>query len=364
MWGSLTRVPKAAALLAVGLIAGGAGFAVASVPDSSGTFHGCVLMQTTTGDNGTVTEPAILGNDDDYGYGISNLTLIDPSAGQTCDEVASDADVSSDGFTEQPVSWSEQGPAGPQGATGAQGIQGPTGPTGPQGVSGATGAKGSAGAKGDKGDTGSPGKTVDVSSSSSKTDVAAVALSDPSSGVAGGSSIQGESQDSSFAPASTNIGFDAVGVDYQASSALNIGSQSTGAGAGKITFHTITITKVVDSLTPTLLDATSGQQRFQHGLILIPVSSGKAEGSLTGKPDDIRIELSLVAITSDHITTEAGGPSLEVLTLEAGAVSISDVASTKADSGVSQPLPGGWNRVTNLADTGSTAIISRAASGR
>src|ERR1700722_2099764 len=145
MGGRISRIPKAAALVAVGLLAGGAGFAVASVPDGSGTFHACVLMQTTGGESGTVTEPVIDGVDDDLdGSGIGNLTLIDPSAGQTCDDVAAENGVGSTPYIQEAISWNQTGPTGPQGATGAQGIQGPTGPTGstgPTGPAGSTGAK-------------------------------------------------------------------------------------------------------------------------------------------------------------------------------------------------------------------------------
>jgi type VI protein secretion system component Hcp len=352
MWTRLSRIPKAAALVGVGLLAGGAGFAVASVPDGSGTFYGCVLEQSTVnGESQTVTAPVINDYDDDNSYGIGNLTMIDPSAGQTCAQVGEDNDVSTYGFTEQPVSWNETGPAGPQGATGAQGIQGPTGPTGAQGPAGAqgsTGAKGSKGDKGDKGDTGdkgAPGKSVTVNSSS-ETDVAAVALSSPVQGP-----ITGESQDS--AAGSTKLAFDALSVDYQAAGApTTIGSQTGGAGSGKVTAQTITITKVLDNLSPTLLGATASHQEFKQALIVIPTKGGNK--------DDLRLELTDVVITSDHISTSAGSKPLEQLTLEALGVKIQDVSSQNVDGGLTQSLPGGWNRVLNTADQPTGAITSKA----
>jgi type VI protein secretion system component Hcp len=348
-------------VLAVGLLAGGAGFAVASVPDGSGTFHACLLMQTTEGDTGTVTEPVINGTeeypgDSDSSYGAGNLTMIDPSAGQTCDDVAAENDVSSNGFIEQPVSWSQVGPAGPQGATGAQGIQGPTGPTGstgptgPTGATGATGpagAQGSAGAKGDKGDKGdtgdkgAPGKSVTVSPSSSQTDVAAVALSNPLQGA-----IIGETTDSS----STKLAFDALSVDYQASSPNNISTATQGAGSGKVTAQTITITKVLDSLTPTLLGAAASRQEFKQALIVIPTKGANS--------DDLRLELTDVVITNDHISTSVGAKPTEQLTLEALGVKIEDVKSSQVSSGLGSTLPGGWNQVLNTADDDTTAGIT------
>ena len=351
MWGSITRIPKAAALVAVGLLAGGAGFAVASVPDSGGVFHACVLMQTTEGDTGTVTEPVIDGYN--YDSGVGNLTLIDPSADQTCGQVAAENDVSSNGFIEQPVSWNQTGPTGPQGTTGAQGIQGPTGPTGPTGATGptgptgpagSTGAKGLKGDKGDTGDKGAPGQSVTVNPSSSETDVAAVALSNPLQGA-----LDGESQDSALG-GGTKLAFDALSVDYQASSPINLSSATQGAGSGKVTAQTITITKVLDSLSPNLLTATASRQEFKQGLIVIPTKGASN--------DDLRLELTDVVISSDHISTSVGAKPTEQLTLEAAGVKIEDVKSTEVSSGLGSTLPAGWNRVLNTADQDTTAGIT------
>src|SRR5882757_9522204 len=72
----------------------GAGVAVASIPDSSGTIHGC--YNTITG----------------------ALRVVDD---KSCNAL------------EKAITWDQQGPAGlpgPQGAQGAQGAQGPQGPAG------------------------------------------------------------------------------------------------------------------------------------------------------------------------------------------------------------------------------------------
>jgi hypothetical protein len=86
--------------------------AMASIPDSGATFHGC------------------------RGSGTGVVRLIDPSAGQSCRS------------NEAPFTFTNLGPTGPTGATGARGQSGPPGPpgatgaTGPSGPSGATGASG------------------------------------------------------------------------------------------------------------------------------------------------------------------------------------------------------------------------------
>jgi hypothetical protein len=83
-------------LLAIGFALVMAGVAYAAIPDGSGVIHGCY---TNKG-------------------GI--LSVIDPSAGQTCSSL------------QTPLRWNQQGP---KGDTGPQGPQGDPGPQGPSGIS-------------------------------------------------------------------------------------------------------------------------------------------------------------------------------------------------------------------------------------
>ena len=170
--------------------------------------------------------------------------------------------------------------------------------------------------------------------------MAAVALSNPGTGIAGESQV---------APGSTVIGFDAVAIDYGAKgSGVSIGSASTGVGAGKAQPATIVVTKLLDTLSPTLLSATAANQTFRKGLIVVPLTGGKGQ--------DLRLQLVDVVITSDHVTSSAGAKPLEQLTLSALGVKVENVTSGKVNTGLNQPLPSGWNRVLNSADTSSSAI--------
>jgi hypothetical protein len=97
----------AAALVAMLVI--GAGVAYASIPDQTGTIHGC------------------------YKTGDGKLRVIDTDAGETCLQ------------SEVSLDWNQKGP---QGATGPQGPQGPAGPTGQQGPQGIQGIQGIQGPQG------------------------------------------------------------------------------------------------------------------------------------------------------------------------------------------------------------------------
>ena len=108
MNGFINRFSRRLVVLGVGTLALAGGLAYASIPDSDGTIHACLLKS------------------------LEQVRIIDPSE-QQCRP------------NETPISWNQMGPTGatgPQGATGATGPQGATGATGPQGATGATGPSG------------------------------------------------------------------------------------------------------------------------------------------------------------------------------------------------------------------------------
>jgi hypothetical protein len=107
------RFWKTAAVVSVaGLVAGLAGVAYAAVPDANGVIHGCVKKNSGA------------------------LRVIDPAAGEACTSA------------ENPLDFSQQGPAGTPGPAGPAGAAGAAGPAGPAGPAGADGAAGPAGAPG------------------------------------------------------------------------------------------------------------------------------------------------------------------------------------------------------------------------
>jgi hypothetical protein len=114
----LTRHWKVVVVIAVAALAGGATFAVASVPDSSGVIHLCYVV--TKPANGEPPVPITT---------APNVTVIDPSAGQSCSDIKT-----SDTYSEQPLTLDQTGAQGPAGVNGAPGAQGPAGPQGLAGL--------------------------------------------------------------------------------------------------------------------------------------------------------------------------------------------------------------------------------------
>jgi len=102
------RFSRRFALLGAGALVLAGGLAYASIPDSDGTIHACLLTS------------------------LEQVRIIDPSK-QQCRA------------NETPLSWNQTGPKGATGPRGATGPTGPRGATGPTGARGATGPQGPAG---------------------------------------------------------------------------------------------------------------------------------------------------------------------------------------------------------------------------
>ena len=122
------------------LLAGGV--AIAAIPDSSGTFRGCVNIAS----------------------GV--VRLLPNSLPAPYNDCITSSVIAANGLppfmTEVPVTWNQQGPKGDIGLTGAPGPKGDTGLTGAPGPKGDIGVTGAQGPKGDIGVTGAQGLKGDT----------------------------------------------------------------------------------------------------------------------------------------------------------------------------------------------------------
>jgi type VI secretion system secreted protein Hcp len=276
-------VPTAAALgagAAVGAVAIGA------IPDSNGTIHGCYLSSNPAGGQQIAT---------DYGA----LRVIDPSL--------SNQDVPTDEYScnsdETAISWNQQGPQGPAGAMGKQG---------PAGAPGQNGAAGSATIFGNTnfGITASPHVEMFL-----KLD-----------------GIKGESQDDKHK--------DAIDIESFAfgSEAPVTGSQSTGAGAGKVTVSSFSITKKLDKSTPMLERDLANGTVIKAGEVDVASAGAKTESQVASyKVTDIALK---------SITIK--GTQVNVLgTFKALQITLGSGQHTVAVKWNSVRNTGSWNLVQN-----------------
>jgi type VI secretion system secreted protein Hcp len=125
---------------------------------------------------------------------------------------------------------------------------------------------------------------------------------------------------------------------------LNIGSQSTGAGAGKVTFNPFSITRKIDKASPLLFDMTCSGTPFET----VGLGLTRSAGGATAIRFALSFTFKLVAVKT---MAYAGGADLpkESVTFEYGGLQVRYAAQSA--SGAPGPVvTGGWNRVRNILD--------------
>jgi type VI secretion system secreted protein Hcp len=125
---------------------------------------------------------------------------------------------------------------------------------------------------------------------------------------------------------------------------LNIGSQSSGAGAGKVTFNPFSITRKIDCASPTFFQmACSGTPFKTVGLGLRKSAGGDATGVMY-----LAFTFKLVAVKTVSWAHDDEAPK-ETVTFEYGGLIIQ--YALQQPNGKLMPInPGGWNRVKNVSD--------------
>ena len=132
---------------------------------------------------------------------------------------------------------------------------------------------------------------------------------------------------------------------------LNIGSQSSGAGAGKVTFNPFSITRKSDKSSPVLFQMACSGTAFQTVALVLQRSAG---GPVAGA-GFMKFTFKLVAVKSiswNYDSEEAR----ETVTFEYGGLVV-EYFEQKANGSFAGDVVGGWNRVTNIADLSALTIV-------
>jgi type VI protein secretion system component Hcp len=313
-------------LPAAALLGAGAAVAIGDIPSSNGTITGCA---NTVGTNPISGEP------EPYGQ----LRVLNP--GDTTDPGNPNNCISVD---EETVTWNQQGPAGPQGPQGPSGPGGANGANGASGSNGANGASGSVlaetnfsidssdssrlylkldGLKGDLELKGTPDQWSQVSNTVDTTTGPA-----PARTAVNPTLKESEQQKKEAITGLVPLGSFAAGDE-----SLNIGSQSTGAGAGKVV-QTFVLTKASDKA-----DALLNKDLFNHTVLKtleLIVTHGTGDKRQVQAAD---YTLSNVEITKIVDTGRSGKNAIEV---------IGAFTKMTGDLGTgTNTVPVSWNRVTN-----------------
>jgi type VI secretion system secreted protein Hcp len=138
--------------------------------------------------------------------------------------------------------------------------------------------------------------------------------------------------------------FEIEDFSFDIEQTLNIGSQSTGAGAGKVTFNPFSITRKIDKASPLLfMAACSGTPYADVRLGLRKAAGGNQSGIIY-----LTFCFKLVAVKTISWSYDDEAPK-ETCTFEYGGLQIFYM-DQKPDGSLNVEWPGGWNRVKNIAD--------------
>jgi type VI secretion system secreted protein Hcp len=138
--------------------------------------------------------------------------------------------------------------------------------------------------------------------------------------------------------------FEVEDYNFDIEQVLNIGSQSAGAGAGKVTFNPFSITRKVDCASPTFFQMACSGKSFQTvGLGIRKAAGNEASGVM-----NLAFTFKLVAVKTVSWAHDDEAPK-ETVTFEYGALDI-QYAQQKPDGTLLAAIFGGWNRVKNTAD--------------
>ena len=131
---------------------------------------------------------------------------------------------------------------------------------------------------------------------------------------------------------------------------LNIGSQSRGAGAGKVTFNPFSITRKIDQASPIMYANCCAGQPFKLVQLFLRKSAGgnTGQGEAQAGVTFARFDFKLVAVKTIAWAHDDESPT-ETLTFEYGAMQIT--YAMQNPNGQMNVLPTmGWNRVKNVQE--------------
>jgi type VI protein secretion system component Hcp len=168
----------------------------------------------------------------------------------------------------------------------------------------------------------------------------------------GGSVPVGDSQDQTFNGAQG--WFVVKSFSFGATQVLNIGSQSSGAGAGKVSFSPLNLQKSVNSLSPTLFQYAAAGTPYEFVTLVLRTSANGSTAAATFPY--LKVTFKLVAVNTINWSVPSNASDCsEAVGFEYGGTVLT-YTSTQADGTAGSTVTGGWNVVKNIQDTTLTPI--------
>ena len=139
--------------------------------------------------------------------------------------------------------------------------------------------------------------------------------------------------------------FEVEDFSFDVEQTLNIGSQSSGAGAGKITFNPFSITRKIDRASPRFFEmACSGTPFKTVAMGARKASGGNASGSIF-----LVFLFKLVAVKTISWSYDDESPK-ETVTFEYGGLIVKYAQQLASGAMDTTAYIGGWNKVKNIQD--------------
>ena len=145
--------------------------------------------------------------------------------------------------------------------------------------------------------------------------------------------------------------FEIEDFSFDIEQTLNIGSQSTGAGAGKVTFNPFSITRKIDRFSPLLFQASCSGTPYQK----VALGLRKSAGGNTSGIIYLAFIFKLVAVKTISWSYDDEAPK-ETTTFEYGGLQV-HYSPQKPNGGLDTCIPSGWNRVKNIKDDVPDSLI-------
>jgi type VI secretion system secreted protein Hcp len=152
-------------------------------------------------------------------------------------------------------------------------------------------------------------------------------------------------------PLQTGAVFEVEDYSFDIEQTLNIGSQSSGAGAGKVTFNPFSITRKIDKASPIFFEMACSGVPFQS----VALSLRKSSGTGSAGTFFLRFDFKLVAVKTISWAHDDESPK-ETVTFEYGGLQVRYLQQNPDGSLAKAAIAGGWNKVRNIQDTLATPL--------
>lgn len=146
--------------------------------------------------------------------------------------------------------------------------------------------------------------------------------------------------------------FEIEDFSFDIEQTLNIGSQSTGAGAGRVTFNPFSITRKIDRFSPGLYEKACSGTPFQ----IVHLGLKKSAGGNTTGVIYLIFRFKLVAVKTISWSYDDESPK-ETVTFEYGGLQV-HYSPQNPNGTLETAISGGWNRVRNVQDRDDKVIGS------